>query len=90
MSTSLGNNITEIAGGSNFLFCNKYDNIVNLSDICVSASDISPFECIQNNDETKLIIRKLLGVWAVLITICGIAGNLLTLLAIPYAANHKR
>ena len=83
-----GNNITD--GVNNLLFCDKYESIVNLSAACVSESDISSFECIHNQDEARLIIRKLLGIWAVLITVFGTAGNILTLLAIPYAANHKR
>jgi hypothetical protein len=31
-----------------------------------------------------------MGIWASLITVCGTAGNLLTVLAIPHAAKHKR
>ena len=34
--------------------------------------------------------RQLLGLWAVFIIIFGVLGNLLTLLAIPYAARKKR
>jgi hypothetical protein len=30
------------------------------------------------------------GVWAIVMAITGILGNLLTLLAIPYAAKHRR
>ena len=34
--------------------------------------------------------RVVLGIWAVVIAVIGILGNLLTLLAIPYAARKKR
>ena len=72
------------------LYCDQYDNIVKLSATCVRAVNISDLECIKNNDDIKSLIRRILGAWAVLITICGTAGNLLTLVAIPHAASHKR
>ena len=74
----------------NNTFCNSYENIVSLSETCVNSFDVKSFECIQNNDETKSVIRTFMGIWSTIIAVCGTAGNLLTLLAIPHAAKHKR
>ena len=74
----------------NNTFCNSYENIVSLSETCVNSFDVKSFECIQNNDEIKSIIRTFMGIWSTIIAVCGTAGNLLTLLAIPHAAKHKR
>ena len=74
----------------NITYCNSYENIVNLSDTCVSSFNVTFSECIQNNDDIKFIIRMLMGIWSSVIAVCGTAGNLLTLLAIPHAAKHKR
>ena len=43
--------------------------------------------CIRKDDKKYRIV---LGICAVVIAIVGILGNLLTLLAIPYAARKKR
>ena len=74
----------------NITYCNSYENIVKLSESCSNSIDVTSLECIQNNDDTKTIIRTLMGVWSTVIAVCGTAGNLLTLLAIPHAAKHKR
>ena len=74
----------------NITYCNSYENIVNLSDTCVNSFNVTLSECIQNNDDIKFIIRMLMGIWSSLIAVCGTAGNLLTLLAIPHAAKHNR
>ena len=74
----------------NITHCYGYENIARLSRDCINSLDTSLLECIRNNDEIKSKIRTLTGLWGPLITICGIFGNLLTLLAVPYAARHKR
>ena len=74
----------------NYTFCNDYDSIVSLSETCENSFNVKSFECIQNNDETKSIIRTFMGIWSTIIAVCGTSGNLLTLLAIPHAAKHKR
>ena len=74
----------------NFTYCDSYENILNLSIVCVSSSNVTLFECIHDNDEIKSVLRILIGIWASLITVCGTTGNLLTVLAIPHAAKHKR
>ena len=75
---------------SNMTYCDGYENVINLSNVCVNSKNVTLFECIQNNDDIKSVIRLLMGIWASLITVCGTAGNLLTVLAIPHAAKHKR
>ena len=74
----------------NITYCNSYENIVKLGESCSNSLDVTLLDCIQNNDDTKTIIRTLMGVWSTVIAVCGTAGNLLTLLAIPHAAKHKR
>ena len=62
-----------------------------LSELCVNGSNTENVECIQNyNDITYVVLRKLVGIWSILVGSLGISGNLLTLLAIPYAAKRKR
>ena len=75
---------------SNITYCDSYENIIKLSHYCVSSSNVTLFECIYDNDEIKSILRIVIGIWASLITVCGTTGNLLTVLAIPHAAKHKR
>ena len=71
--------------------CKEGDNIYLLSKLCVNGSNTDNLECIQNyNDITYWVLRKLLGIWSILVGSLGISGNLLTLLAIPYAAKRKR
>ena len=62
-----------------------------LSKLCVNGSNTANVECVQNyNDISYLVLRKLVGLWSILVGSLGISGNLLTLLAIPYAAKRKR
>ena len=73
--------------------CKSGENstIYLLSELCVNGSNIENVECIQNyNDITYVVLRKLVGIWSILVGSLGISGNLLTLLAIPYAAKRKR
>ena len=74
----------------NITYCNNYENMVSLSKLCVNSLNVASYECIQNNDDTKSVIRTLMGIWSTIIAVCGTAGNLLTLLAIPHAAKHNR
>ena len=75
-----------------FLECKEGENAYLLSKLCVNSSSTDPsLECIQNyNDITHIGLRKLLGIWSIIVGGFGVAGNLLTLLAIPYAARRKR
>ena len=62
-----------------------------LSKLCVNGSNTENVECVQNyNDVTYVVLRKLVGLWSIFVGSLGISGNLLTLLAIPYAAKRKR
>ena len=72
------------------IYCNSSINIINLSETCVNALNITLYECIQRNDDIKSNLRTIMGVWCLLIAIFGTLGNSLTLLAIPYAAKYKR
>lgn len=74
----------------NITHCNGYRNIIILSEICVSSFNSTLYECIRSSDNIKSILRTLMGIWSLLILVCGTFGNLLTLVAIPYAAKHKR
>ena len=52
---------------------------------CLSDSiNCSPYEL------KECTYRQVLGLWAVFINIFGVLGNMLTLLAIPYAARKRR
>jgi len=64
---------------------------MGLSKLCVNGSNTENVECVQNyNDVTYVVLRKLVGLWSIFVGSLGISGNLLTLLAIPYAAKRKR
>lgn len=74
----------ECIGGEN-------STIFLLSKMCVNGSNAENVECVRNyNDISYLVLRKLVGLWSILVGSLGISGNLLTLLAIPYAAKRKR
>ena len=74
----------------NITYCDDYKNIVILSKTCIDSFVSTQHECIRNNDDTKSIIRMLVGIWSSLIAICGTLGNVLTLVAITHAAKHNR
>ena len=55
--------------------------------ICTESSD-PPDSCFLL--EIGDVFRIFAGFWGILVATTGILGNLLTLLAIPYAAKHRR
>ena len=61
--------------------CSNVSDIIfeNFVEVCAN--------CISKEDKKY---RMALGIWALVIAIIGILGNILTLLAIPYAARKKR
>ena len=62
-----------------------------LSKLCVNGSNTDKVECLQNHEDiTYMILRKMVAIISILIGLLGVSGNLLTLLAIPYAAKRKR
>ena len=60
-------------------------NFYNLSKFCTGYHENAPDNCIPPADH-----RRALGVWASIIAVIGVLGNMLTLLAIPYAAQKER
>ena len=66
--------------------CN-IDTTFNLSSICLNQSYDFPPQCYPSEDQHLKIIE---GVWCVINAIIGFTGNLLTIIAIPYAAKHKQ
>ena len=82
---------TSINFSSTPITCDKdnQNDIYTLSKFCVNGSDWSNLECIHDIDEQSLS-RNALGIWAIVVSLAGIIGNVLTLLAVPFAANRKR
>ena len=61
-----------------------------LSKLCVDGSNVDgAYHCFDDS-MTRCPYRNSLGLWAIVIIFIGVLGNLLTLLAIPYAARHRR
>ena len=75
---------------SNDLVCQEnYTDAILVCNICLNGCDTDIIECSPN--ETKhCSYRRALGIWACFIMVVGILGNVLTLLAVPYAARKKR
>ena len=59
-----------------------------LSHLCVNGSYDQNL-CIYHLDEQRPY-RIALGIWALIVMMLGVFGNLITLLAIPYAAKRQR
>ena len=60
---------------------------LNLSFICLNETYDFPSQCYPSNFQHFKIIE---GVWCAINAIIGLTGNLLTIIAIPYAAKHKQ
>jgi hypothetical protein len=58
----------------------------NLSTYCLTANS-SDSRCVPDIDAWLIEVA---GVWCIINAVIGFTGNLLTLLAIPYASRHKR
>ena len=64
-------------------------NIFYLSQACLESRErFNQLDCKRRVDEEWLMTPAF--IWCVLNIFIGTAGNLLTLIAIPYAKNHKR
>ena len=75
-----------------YIACNRNNsnNIYQLSKFCVNDSNVNGlYECLPNDLE-NCPYRIALGCWAIIVMIIGVLGNMLTLLALPYAAKRKR
>lgn len=64
-------------------------HIYQLSKICVNGSTYSRDVCIPELDQQRPY-RIAIGIWALVVMIFGVSGNIFTLLAIPYAAKKQR
>ena len=62
---------------------------IKVCKLCGNTCQSETIDCSQY-ELRECTYRQILGLWAVFIIIFGILGNLLTLLAIPYAARKKR
>ena len=70
--------------------CDSVEDIYWLSRICINGTYSNEFECVKFYSQSVTIIRKGIGIWFLCVAILGTFGNLMTLIAIPYAARHKR
>ena len=82
---------TSINLSSTQITCDKsnQNDVYILSKYCVNGSDWINLDCIHDIDEQSLS-RNALGIWAIVVSLAGIMGNVLTLLAVPFAAKRKR
>ena len=82
---------TSINLSSTQITCDKsnQNDVYTLSKFCVNGSDWSNLECIHDIEEQSFS-RNILGIWAIIVSVAGIIGNVLTLLAVPFAADRKR
>lgn len=72
--------------GGNFT-CSSAMDAFEMRKICVEMSN-PPEECFPR--VIPPMMSNFVGVWCALNAVMGSCGNLLTLLAIPYAIKHKR
>ena len=65
--------------------------IYNLSRLCLdhSLTDQEKVRLDCFPEQFTLATSNIVGTWCVMNCVIGLSGNLLTLLAIPYAAKHK-
>ena len=73
------------------LFCSEQNksHIYQLSKFCVNGSTYSKDLCIPELTQQRPH-RIAIGVWAFVVMVFGVFGNIFTLLAIPYAAKKQR
>ena len=70
---------------SNELTCQG--DFLNISDICLKHPDKFPENCFPKElNELSIAV----GIWCTINAIIGFLGNLLTILAIPYAAKKNK
>jgi hypothetical protein len=70
--------------------CNTSDNVYFLNQICSKGFDIGHNECTKDYGRVTDVAGIISGTWHICIGIIGIFGNIITLIAIPYAAERKR
>ena len=64
------------------------ENLLKISELCVNYQARDGVECFNPNVSTQFTM--FVAVWCILNAIVGMCGNLLTLLAIPWAVHHKK
>ena len=69
-----------------FQVCNE-SLLVNFSDFCLSQQENFPAQCFPSE---YINLRIAVGIWAIICGIVGFIGNLLTIIAIPYAAKNNQ
>ena len=62
------------------------DDVYNVSDYCLYEDGTDPV-C---RPDINSVLIDVAGYWCIVNAVIGFSGNLLTLLAIPYASRHKR
>jgi len=74
--------------------CCSVDSIYEMSIACTSPDKnftYNGFSCLTHlEDEPLRTLRKVAGIWCIMNGVVGFIGNLLTLLAIPYASKRKK
>ena len=70
--------------------CNTSDQVYFLNQICSKGFGTDHYECTKNYGPVTDIAGIISGTWHICIGIIGILGNIITLIAIPYAAERKR
>ena len=73
---------------SNFMLCDNSNSSIlrKWSGFCLDNSNGFPDQCFSSDHK----LTFWLGLWCIINAVIGFAGNLLTILAIPYAANRKK
>ena len=73
---------------SNFMICDNSNSSIlrEWSDFCLDSINEFPDQCFLSDHK----LTFWLGLWCIINAVIGFAGNLLTLLAIPYTANRKK
>ena len=69
-----------------FQVCNE-SLLVNFSDFYLSQQENFPAQCFPSE---YINLRIAVGIWAIICGIVGFIGNLLTIIAIPYAAKNNQ
>ena len=64
------------------------ENVVAISEFCERSEIQSDVECFSK--DVPVQFSTFVAVWCILNAICGTCGNLMTLLAIPWATKSKR
>ena len=73
---------------SNFIVCDNSNSSIlrKWSDFCLDNFDGFPNQCFSSDHK----LTFWLGLWCILNAVVGFVGNLLTIIAIPYAAKKQK